>query len=447
MNSAAPLAAPGGRPDPAGDGPPPDGQVPAGTPSDTTATAAPDRPVPGAAPPSRGRAARAAVRRAAPALLAYAAVRLLGLDVLAAWAGAEGRSAHKLLSGRWDSIWYARIAGHGYGFTLHLPGGRIHSDLAFFPLLPWLERALSAVTPLGPPDAGLAVSALAALAAAWGLFAVGDRLHGRRTGVLLAVLWGVLPTAAVQSMAYTESLFTALAAWSLYALLARRWAAAGVLAALAGLTRPVGVALVAAVWATAALDLYRARTGRPGPPGGTAAGGPAAGRPAAPRTAAGVAAGLAAAPLGWLGYVAWVGFRTGSPTGYLDVQGGWGNGFDGGAAFARFVLRQLTAPPYAGGLGLLAGVALLAWLYARCVRQRQPLPLLVYTGVVLALALTGAGYFGSRPRLLMPAFPLLLPVSLALARLRPRRAAAVLGAAALVSAAYGAFWLLGPGPP
>ncbi|WP_377269510.1 hypothetical protein [Peterkaempfera sp. SMS 1(5)a] len=386
-----------------------------------TATALPEAP-PGS--PSRP---GSAVRRAAPALLVFAAVRLLGVAVLAVWAQAVGKSAHKLLSGRWDSLWYQRIAEHGYGYTLHLPGGRVHSDLAFFPLLPWLEHSLAALTPLSTADAGLAVSWLASLAAAWGIFAVGDRLHGRRTGILLVALWAVLPTGVVQSMAYTESLFTALAAWALYAVLTGRWVWAGTLAALAGLTRPVGAAVVAAVWAAAALALYRDR--------------------AAWRSDRWMLPGVVLAPLGWLGYVAWVGVRTGSPTGYPDVQAGWGNGFDGGAAFARFVGRQLSAPPFVSGIALLAAVALLLWLFLRGVRQGQPLPLPAYTAAVLALALTGAGYFGSKPRLLMPAFPLLLPLALALARLRPRRSALVLTVVALASAGYGALWLNGSGPP
>ena len=48
-------------------------------------------------------------------------------------------------------------------------------------------------------------------------------------------------------MAYTESLFTALAAGTLYAVLIHRYAVAGVAACLAGLTRPMGAAVVAAV--------------------------------------------------------------------------------------------------------------------------------------------------------------------------------------------------------
>jgi hypothetical protein len=155
------------------------------------------------------------------------------------------------------------------------------------------------------------------------------------------------------------------------------------------------------------------------------------------------------APLGAAGYVLWVGHRTGGgPFGYLDVQAGWRNGFDGGYAFARFVGDKFTSFPAAlAGLGLLVGVALVVWLYVTCVRQRQPLPLLVYAGVVTALALCASSYFGSKPRLLLPAFPLLLPLARALAAWRPRRSATVLGVVAVASAVYGAVWLNGSGPP
>ncbi|MDT3400832.1 glycosyltransferase family 39 protein, partial [Streptomyces sp. B1866] len=200
-------------------------------------------------------------------MLAYASARLLGLVTLLVWSAAAGTSAHRLLSDRWDAVWYARIAADGYGRTVRLPDGAVHSDLAFFPLLPWLERLIAAASPLGEGDAGLVVSAVASVAAAWGLFAVGDLLHGRRAGVALAALWGVLPVAVVQSMAYSESLFTALAVWSLHAVLTGRWVRAGALAALAGLTRPVGMAVVAAVWCGAAAALRRRRAG-PGPGGG-----------------------------------------------------------------------------------------------------------------------------------------------------------------------------------
>ncbi|SES30244.1 Dolichyl-phosphate-mannose-protein mannosyltransferase [Streptomyces sp. yr375] len=377
----------------------------------------------------------ATLRRAAPALLGYAAVRALGLLALALWSAARDKNAFTLLTARWDALWYTRVAELGYGYEVRLPNGDIHSNLAFFPLLPWLERLLHAATPLSYADAGFVVSLLASLAAAWGIFAVADHVYGRRAGVCAVLVWAVLPVGIVQSMAYSESLFTALAAWSLYAVLTDRWVTAGTLASLSGLTRPVGLAVVAAVWAAAMTPSLRdgnsSATSTPGAPSHRRA------------------LGMLLAPLGAAGYVLWVGHRTGhGPLGYLDVQAGWRNGFDGGYAFARFVAAKFTSFPSAlAGLGLVVGVALLLWLYVTCVRQRQPLPLLVYGGVVLALALCASSYFGSKPRLLLPAFPLLLPAALALARLRTSRAALLLGCVAVASAGYGAWWLNGSGPP
>lgn len=360
-------------------------------------------------------------------------MRALGLVTLAVWSAARDKSAHQLLSARWDSLWYTRVAELGYGYEVRLPNGDVHSNLAFFPLLPWLERAFAAVTPLSHADAGLLVSALASLAAAWGIFAVADHVYGSRAGICAVLLWAVLPVGIVQSMAYSESLFTALAAWSLYAVLTGRWLTAGLLASLAGLTRPVGAAVVAAVWVAAIASFVRERSvpERTGAPGWRRA------------------LAMLIAPLGAAGYVLWVGRHTGKgPLGYLDVQAGWRNGFDGGYAFARFVADKVTSFPSAlAGLALIVGVGMLVWLYVICVRQRQPLPLLVYAGVVTLLALCASSYFGSKPRLLLPAFPLLLPPALALARLRTSRSAWVLGGVAVASAAYGAFWLNGSGPP
>jgi hypothetical protein len=374
-----------------------------------------------------------ALRRAAPALLGYAAVRALGLIALALWSAARDKSAYTLLTARWDSLWYQRVAERGYGYEVRLPGGDVHSDLAFFPLLPWLERLGAAVSPLSYADAGFLVSLSASLAAAWGIFAVADHVYGRRAGVCAVLLWAVLPVGIVQSMAYSESLFTALAAWSLYAVLTGRWVTAGTLALLAGLTRPVGLAVAAAVWAACVVPSGRNRSAAD-----------ERGAPVARR-----ALGMALAPLGAAGYALWVGHRTGTgPLGYLDVQAGWRNGFDGGWGFARFIAARFTSFPSAlAGVALAAGVVLTVWLYAVCVRQRQPLPLLVYAGIVTALALCASGYFGSKPRLLLPAFPLLLPLARALAGPRTSRSALVTAGVAVASALYGAFWLNGSGPP
>ncbi|MFC5169435.1 hypothetical protein [Streptomyces mutomycini] len=387
------------------------------------------RPV---APDSRStrHRAMALLTAAAPGLGAYAAVRAVGLLALWVSASAAGKDALQLLGGRWDSVWYQRIAENGYGYTVTLPDGGVHPDLAFFPLLPALERGLAAATPLTVQGAGIAVAWLAGLLAAWGIFAVGARLYGRRTGVVLAALWGAYPTAFVQSMAYTETLFTALAAWSLYAVLRGRWIASGALCVLAGLTRPSAAALIAALALTAAAVLLREwRAGD---------------RRGLLRRNARMLTGVCLAPLGWLAYVVFVAVREGGPFAYFDVQAQWGNSIDGGRALAAFI----AGLPLPAALGLCAALGLLGWLVVLCVRQRQPLPVLVYGIAVVVVSLIGSGYFGSRPRLMMPAFPLLLPPAVALAGLRTAaRTGAVLAALSLGSAAYGAWTLLGPGPP
>jgi hypothetical protein len=338
----------------------------------------------------------------------------------------QGRSAYRLLT-KWDSQWYAGIAADGYGFVRLHADGRLLSDYAFFPLFPLVERFVAGAFNIRPLDAGVIISSVASVAAAAGIFVTANHVFGARTGVVATVLWGALPVGVVQSMAYSESLFTALAAWSLYAVLTRRWLLAGILACLAGLTRPISIVVIAAVVVAAIQETRRTGTGN--------------------RTTLRPLLAAAIAPLGLLGYVVWVSWRVGSPTGYFDVASGWGNGFDGGVAFAQWIGRLLTGSMPLTGLLVISGVVLLAGLVFLCLRQGQPLPLLIFVGALVTLALTTSGYFGSKPRYLLPAFPLLFPLTAWLAERRASVSAAVLASLTLVAAAYGAFWLLGPGPP
>lgn len=366
-------------------------------------------------------------------------MRLFGLAVLQVFAAAGGSDARRRLES-WDAQWYAGIAAHGYGFVRLHPDGRLLADYAFFPLYPMLERLGSRFTGLAYADAGLVVSGLGSGVAAWGIFAVVDLLHGRRVALVSTVAWAALPIGIVQSMAYSESLFTALAAWALLAVLRGRWMTAGMLACLAGVTRPVGVAVVVAVAVAAVCAM---RSGRQPAVNGQLGGqlGAEAGWPLRPLTAA------VTAPVGWFGYVAWVGLRTGSPLGYFEVTDHWGNTFDGGAAFAAWTWGLLTGAALGSGVLVVVGVGLAVVLLGLCVRQRGPLPLVIFAAGILFLALTTSGYYGSKPRYLLPAFPLLLPLAVELARRRTAVVVAVLSTATTVSAVYGALWLLGPGPP
>ncbi|WP_323179667.1 mannosyltransferase family protein [Streptomyces sp. NBC_00654] len=362
-------------------------------------------------------------------MILFAATKILGLVVLTIWSASRGKSAHTLLSERWDSLWYTRIAESGYAFSLQAPDGRNLSSMAFFPLLPWLEEGGSRITSWSTGDIGLVISAVSSLVAALGLFRLGEQVHSARAGVILACLWGTLPVAIVQSMAYSESLFVALAVWALLALLRDRWMTAGLLAVLAGLTRPVGVAISAAIVVSAVVvlvtewsELSRNKRIR-------------------------IIASSLVSPLGAVGFILWVGHQRQKLFGYLDVQAEWGNGFDGGIAFAKF----LAAPVLDSGVfaaGILAVIVLLCvWPHWIAWKQRQPIALIVYSAIITVMAVGASGYFGSKPRLLIPAFPLLLALAIRMARARPALARAVPAAMAVVSSVYGAFWLNGSGPP
>ncbi|MEV0176926.1 hypothetical protein AB0I00_38170 [Streptomyces sp. NPDC050803] len=361
---------------------------------------------------------RPSLRHAAPALLAYLSVRATGLLVLTLWAHRGRHGVWPVLATQWDADWYLGIADHGYAHELGTTPSS--NNMAFFPLYPVLVKALAAVTPGSRASTGLCLALVASVVAAWGVFAVGDLLYGRRVGVLLTVLWAAFPVGLVQWMGYTESLFTACAAWSLYAVLTGRWLWAGGGAVLAGLTRPTGVAVAAAVTVAALLTLRRG--------------------PFAPR----VLAAALLAPLGWCGYVGWVGLRLGRWDGYFAVQRLWRNELDGGAETLRRMRELLVYDPTPQlFLVLVTGTLLVsAVLFALSVGDRQPLPLLVFTGVLLAIVLASGGVYFPRARFLLPGFPLLLPVALHLSRASRRYRALALTAAVAGSAYWGAYMAL-----
>ncbi|MBA2949026.1 glycosyltransferase family 39 protein [Streptomyces himalayensis] len=374
------------------------------------------RPAPPSAAGLRARLRRS-LRRAAPALLAYAGVRATGIVLLTVWARGLGQDVWPMLASDWDSVWYLGIADHGYERELGTEYDA--NNLAFFPLYPLLVKGVAALTPGPRASVGLIIAVLSSFVAAWGIFEVGNRLHGSRVGVLLTVAWAALPVGLVQWMGYTESLFTAFVAWSLYAVLTGRWVWAGSLAALSGLTRPTGIALAAAVSLSALFALR-------------------------PRFSARVLAGAVLAPLGWLAYVGWVGVRLGRWDGYFAVQRLWHNEWDGGietlGRMRRIFVYDSTPELFLVmvSLTLIASVV----LFTLSVRDRQPLPLLIFTGVLLVIVLGSGGVYFPRARFLLPGFPLLLPLALAVARASRRRAAAALVCAVLGSAYWGAYMTL-----
>lgn len=370
-----------------------------------------------AAAPS-GRAWAVAARLAWPAVALYAATRVLTLVVLAIWSRSTSESLGKVL-GDFDGVHYVLIADKGYDAVA---GGK---EMALFPLYPMLVRGLGWVSPLSTVQNAVLISVVASLVAAWGIFAVGNHLADRRTGILLAGLWGVVPHALVQSMAYTESLFTALSAFALLALLRRNWVTAGVLTAVAGLTRPSAIALVGVVGLVALIAVVRRQDGwRPWVAGLTA-------------------------PLGWLGYILWVGNQTGRIDGWFHIQKTiWRSSFDfGTSAFrvAKKTLSTASALDYTVVTFVLVAAIL---LLALNVVDRLPWPLILYSALILISSIGASNYYNAKGRLILPAFLLLLPAARALARTQTAKAALIftfLAATSVCFAGYLAFiWTLSP---
>lgn len=347
-----------------------------------------------------------------PALLGYAITHTAILASVWIWARDRHTSLLDRLS-NYDGIWYAKIAAHGYDHAQHAL-----SNMAFFPLYPWLMRITGSLVPVGYRNAGIIVAAAASLAAAWGLYAIGDHLYGPRVGILAALVWGLQPWAVVESMAYTECLFTALAAWALWALLRGRWLTAAALTMAAGLTRPTAWALIAVICVAAIVAVLQRRDGW---------------RPWAT---------MVIAPAGWVGYLAWVAARTGRIDGWLQIQARWGTSFDGGRDTIRTTVavmgRSTSVRFLAVTLVLLAALS----LFALSILDHQPWPLLAYIALTLATTLGAAGYYHSKARFLLPAFALLLPVARALARIGWARVAAVLAPAVIVAAWWGGYLLM-----
>lgn len=360
---------------------------------------------------------RGALKPALPAVLAYAGLRLVGVVALAIAGDHFGPGLATVLT-RYDGEWYIGIAAHGYDTVVQAypDGSPTASNLAFFPLYPALIAVTDPLLPGGPGLTAVGVSGTAGLAAAWGLFALGQRLRDRRTGIVLAALWAVVPHAMVQSMAYTETLLTALAAWSLYCVIERRWLLAGVLSVAAGLTRPTSAALVAAVGLAGLVAAWQGQD----------------------RMRA--VAAMLMAPLGLLAYVGWVGWRLGRIDGYFYVQSAWDSTFDGGVGTLRELERVLTSDVALQWVVVTAVLVVGLVLLALAVAERLPWPMLVYAGMLLVIALgTGGPFYYSKGRFLIPAFPLLLPIAFGLAAARPRTRVTVLSLLALASAWYGIY--------
>lgn len=141
---------------------------------------------------------------------------------------------------QWDGTWYTLIATQGYGAV----DGVGSAKPAFWPLFPWLMDLGNRLTGWSVETVGYLiahVSFLLALVLLYRLVSIDfDRAVARRTVVALAFF----PTAFFFSAVYTESLFLLTVVGALLAARLGNWWVAGLVGALAGLTRSYGILLL-----------------------------------------------------------------------------------------------------------------------------------------------------------------------------------------------------------
>ncbi|HTJ69463.1 MAG TPA: hypothetical protein VL551_18135 [Actinospica sp.] len=366
--------------------------------------------------------------RAWPAMAAYLVVRLVGTLVFGLLSSGHGYAARGMFVFV-DSGWYQKIAERGYDTKI----SPALSPFAFDPLYPGLMALGHALTGglLSVTAVGLTITWVAAVACSWALFEIGRMLRDARTGLIFAVLWALMPSAVIQGALYADTLAICLTAWALYALLRRSWITAGVLACLAGATRPTADAVVLTVCVAAVVECVRARrlVWRP-------------------------LLGAVIAPIGAIAFLAYVAYRMGSISGYMNAQKKWGTGFgNAGQVFHRIRLGiQGTVHGYDNGQAHITTAVLLIVpiLVIVMLVQRQRWEITFYTIVVTAIVYTAIHDYTVVPRELLAAFPILLAPAGWLAKVRQQWIVWALIAVLAVAAGWYAHFITvdgGPGFP
>ncbi|MDQ6724804.1 MAG: hypothetical protein M3066_01300 [Actinomycetota bacterium] len=255
-------------------------------------------------------------------VLAFASVAgaVIAISVAAHGLLAPMHVHHRSFQGRrwyhaftwWDGWWYTGIARRGYRFF----SMDRQSPVAFFPAYPLLMRWL-APWGGGPVLAGIGLTVASGMGAAILLHRWCARVLSLRTARIAVLLLLLYPFAFyLMGAVYGDALFLFATLAAFVALEYDRPVVAGLAAALATSTRPVGVAVILGLWVVA-LERKGVVRGR------------------GPRRAQGWAevrsrftsadAGLLLAPVGLAGFCAFLWIRFGRPLAFMDTAGarGW----------------------------------------------------------------------------------------------------------------------------
>jgi hypothetical protein len=323
-----------------------------------------------------------------------------------------GHAANVLVApaARFDAVWYLAISEHGYHTA----------SPDFFPLYPLLIRVLALVI-RSHIVAGIVVSLAAFVIALGVLYRLVALDFGDRVALTVVWLMALFPMSLFFSAIYTESLFLAVSAGSIYAARRHWWIRAGLLGALASATRSVGVLLVAPL-----LIIYLEQRTRA----------PAETRPTTRDDLRAVGS-VALVPAGLAAYIIDLAISRGTPLAMFDAKAA-----DRGLAFFPLTAVDQVKWTLAGAhgrglieLGFLALALTASVGVLRTLHRAYSLYVVLMLLVLLSEPMLHHDPLFSFPRYVLVAFPLWIWVGKLITE-RPRLKRPVLAASGLLLAVF-----------
>ncbi|WP_284762369.1 hypothetical protein [Arthrobacter sp. efr-133-R2A-63] len=307
----------------------------------------------------------------------------------------------------WDGRWYAEAANNGYPSELPLNanGGVAENSWAFYPLFPYLARALGAFTGLAALPALTVIAVVAGLGAALVAYKLFREYAGRTTALWAVTFFSMFPVSAILQVPYAESLNTLLLAGSLLLMVRRKYLAAIPVVLLMCLSRPTGVPFAAMAGLLLLHQLWKRFGRRPGAESvqGTM---PAAAIPTS-RELGSLAALVVVSVAGALAWPAIAWAVTGDPLAYTKTETVW-RGDDLVPFKPWFETGQLLFGPVLGILAPFVFAGLFALLMmskpVRALGAELRLWCTCYMGYLLIFLHPQTSTF----RMLLPLFPLAL---------------------------------------
>ncbi len=284
-----------------------------------------------------------------------------------------------------DAAFYRGIAQYGYAGD--------PAKGAFFPVFPLLIRLVSYLTGGNYAIAGLIASIACGAAASAGVWALADRVRGRRVADRAVLLFCAFPGAMTFALLYSEPLAVALGAAALLALLDRRWLLAGIIGAIATAERSDLIVLVVVSGVAAAEAIWARREWR-------------------------AVLAPALTPLGVLAFFCFLWYRYHSFDYWFSVENrDWHQHFDGGVQTFRVLLwlnpRDAHRELFVAMLMIMfvaacAGIGLM-------LAARLPLPLILFAVMTIVLVVTSSNG-DTKPRFVWTAFPIFIGAAAKLPR-------------------------------